>query len=53
MRGLVDNPDTWYASANAASGEGHVMAYADNEFSESAFIQATFDGEITYDSTKP
>jgi len=53
VRGLVDSPDNWYASASAASGEGQVSAYASNEFSESAFVQATFDGEITYDSTQP
>lgn len=51
VRGQVDNPDSWYASANAASGEGQVSAYASNEFGEYVLIQATFDGEITYDSS--
>lgn len=53
VRNLVEAPTTWYASARNLSGEGQITAYAGNDFNESAIVQATFDGRITYDSTTP
>jgi hypothetical protein len=51
VRGLVDEPNSWYVLANASSGIGQVSAYASNHFSESEYVIATFDGQIVYDST--
>ena len=53
VRGLVESPNSWYASARILSGSGQITAYAGNEYGESAIIQATFDGKITYNSTTP
>ena len=53
VRNLVEAPTSWYALASTSTGSGQISAYASNEFSESAFIQATFDGKITYSSTSP
>lgn len=51
VRGRVEDPTSWYVSIDSLASEGPRMAaYANNEYSEGAYIVATLDGEIIYES---
>ena len=48
----IEDPDSWYASvSDYEMTETQVMASCSNDFDESAYLVATLDGTITYDST--
>jgi len=54
VRGMVEDPNSFYAIVRAPDpddGEA-ISVYASNEYSESAFLLATLDGKVVYDSTK-
>jgi hypothetical protein len=53
VRGRVEDPTSWYASlgSDSISGEPQISVYASNDYSEGAYILATADGTITYEST--
>ncbi|WP_197025870.1 DUF1707 SHOCT-like domain-containing protein [Nocardioides sp. URHA0020] len=53
VRQLVDEPSTWYTIVRAPSADrAMVWAYASNEYGETAYLGATRDGTVVYDSTK-
>ena len=54
MRGKVEEPTSWYAIVRAPdpSNGAAIWAYASNDYSETAYVGATPDGRIVYDSTK-
>lgn len=52
VRGRVEDPTSWYVSIDSIATDGPRMSvYASNEYSEGAYIVATLQGEITYEST--
>jgi hypothetical protein len=52
VRARVEAPTTWYAVISAPGDDRAVLTvYATNAYSESAYLQATVDGTITYEST--
>jgi hypothetical protein len=52
VRARVEDPTSWYANIDSITGEGPRMsAYASNAYSEGAYIVATLQGEIIYEST--
>jgi hypothetical protein len=52
VRARVEAPTSWYAVINAPREDGTVLSvFASNEYSESAYVLATVDGSITYQST--
>jgi hypothetical protein len=52
VRSRIEAPTSWYAVINAPREDGSVIsAYASNAYSENAYILATVDGTITYEST--
>lgn len=54
VRGKVEDPTSWYAIVHApGSQEGAaIWAYASNDYQETAYVGATPQGRIVYDSTK-
>lgn len=51
VRALVESPTSWYAVVSAPDDEGAVLSvYASNAYSETAYLLATSDGTITYES---
>jgi hypothetical protein len=51
-RSRVEAPTSWYAVIGAPTEDGSVLsAYASNAYSETAYILATVDGTITYESS--
>lgn len=55
VRGLVDDPTSSYAILRAPDPDdgASIWAYASNEYSETAYLSATADGKVVYDSTDP
>ena len=52
VRGRVEDPTSWYANVDSVATEGpRLSAYASNDYSEGAYIVATLQGEIIYEST--
>lgn len=53
VRGLVEDPTTWYAVIRAPDADrSMIWAYATNEYGETAYLGATRDGTVVYDSTQ-
>jgi hypothetical protein len=51
VRGRVEDPTSWYANIDSIATEGpRLSAYASNAYSEGAYIVATLQGEIIYES---
>jgi hypothetical protein len=51
VRGRIEDPDSWYVSIDSIATEGPRMAaYATNEYGEGAYVVATLQGEIIYES---
>jgi hypothetical protein len=51
VRGRVEDPTSWYANIDSIATEGpRLSAYASNAYSETAYIVATLQGEIIYES---
>ena len=49
VRNAIDDPTSWYVVISAPPNiEPQIGAYASNEFSETAYVVATFDGKIIY-----
>lgn len=54
VRSRVEAPTSWYAVIGAPDDDGAVLSvYASNAYSENAYLLATVDGTITYESTTP
>ena len=54
VRSRVEAPTSWYAVIGAPGDDGAVLSvYASNAYSENAYLLATVDGTITYESTTP
>lgn len=55
VRKLVDEPTSWYAILRGPDPDDHTImwVYASNEYSESAYLSATADGTVVYNSTRP
>lgn len=52
IRGRIEDPTTWYVSINRSiDAEPQLSVHSSNEYGESAYILATFAGEVTYEST--
>jgi hypothetical protein len=53
IRTRVEDPTSWYLSidSNATTNEPQLSVHASNEYNEGAYILATLDGTITYEST--
>jgi len=51
VRGRVEDPTSWYISIDGNVEGTQIAAYASNEYGEGAYILATPDGTITYEST--
>jgi ribosomal protein L12E/L44/L45/RPP1/RPP2 len=52
VRGRIEDPTSWYVNISAVPTDGPRLAvYASNEYGEGAYILATLQGEITYEST--
>jgi hypothetical protein len=52
VRSRIEDPNSWYASIDSIATEGpRISVYASNEYSEGAYLIATLDGTITYEST--
>ena len=52
VRTRIEDPNSWYASIDSIATEGpRIAVYASNEYSEGAYLIATLDGQITYEST--
>lgn len=52
VRGRVEDPTRWYANIDSVATEGPRMsAYASNDYNEGAYLVATLQGEIIYEST--
>jgi hypothetical protein len=51
VRGRVEDPTSWYVNIDSIANEGARMsAYASNEYNEGAYVVATLEGEIIYES---
>ncbi|WP_460713743.1 DUF1707 domain-containing protein [Nocardioides dilutus] len=51
VRGRVEDPISWYANLDSIASEGPRMsAYATNDYGEGAYVVATLEGEILYES---
>ena len=51
VRGRIEDPNGWYASiTTTVAAEPQIAVYANNEYGEGAYILATLDGQITYES---
>jgi hypothetical protein len=51
VRGRIEDPNSWYVSIDSIASEGPRMAaYASNAYGEGAYIVATLQGEIIYES---
>jgi hypothetical protein len=55
VRGLVESPTSYYAILRAPDADdgSSIWVYASNEYSETAYLGATADGTVIYDSTDP
>lgn len=52
VRSRIESPTSWYAVIDAPREDGSVLsAYASNEYNETAYVLATVDGTITYESS--
>jgi hypothetical protein len=52
VRSRIESPTSWYAIIGPERDDGSVLsAYASNEYSETAYVLATADGTITYESS--
>lgn len=53
VRGRVEDPTSWYLSlgSDSITGTPQIAAYTSNDYSEGAYVLATPDGTITYEST--
>ena len=54
VRGKVEDPTSWYAIVHAPDSQNGaaIWAYASNDYQETAYVGATPQGRIVYDSTK-
>lgn len=55
VRGRIDDPTSWYANIGSSPIDGvpQIGVYASNEYGEGAYVLATADGTVTYESTNP
>ena len=52
VRGRIEDPNSWYVSIDSIATDGpRLAAYASNEYGEGAYVLATLDGTITYESS--
>ncbi len=53
IRTRVEDPTSWYASIDSdpTTSQPRFSVHASNEYGEGAYLLATLDGEITYEST--
>jgi hypothetical protein len=52
VRGRIEDPNSWYVSIDSIATDGPRLAvYASNEYGEGAYVLATLDGTITYESS--
>jgi hypothetical protein len=51
VRGRVEDPTSWYVNIDSITSEGpRIAAYVSNEYGDGAYIVATLQGEIIYES---
>jgi hypothetical protein len=52
VRGRIEKPTSWYVSIDSIPTQGPQLAvYASNEYGEGAYVLATLEGDITYESS--
>lgn len=51
VRGRIEDPTSWYVNIDSATEGPQISVYASNEYGEGAYVLATLDGTVTYEST--